>query len=707
MKQQATRKPGPKYPPAPSDTVPARLPSGQALAVEPGEMIMNNEAVDAHEPQLRKMNQDGLKHRAKHGKSKRSEKIAKGAMGRPEGMCNGGMGYADGGTVLNALGRFTHGLIGPSATEQDTQARLNEIRSGAPMAAPPVAAPAMGAPPVASPAPSMPDLSGAMGALRNRQRVIDGAVGYADGTDGPLNWDNLNRHRDQRPVGERFMTGAQRLSDATGLPDLNRSSADMAGRIGNAYGEGGLLGAGGQLIRESASGWQGMGSGLMSHVAAPAATVLAGPSAGASMRQLMSDNAPPTLTAPSMKPSGARTPSSEPQAGALTAGETPAAKAVEGWQISHDIPGQSIAGRAPNGGTFTIARGTSPPPGFDNAYEWVDSPARPVSGTALTVSNPAIGYNPALAMPPGRARRRVDDGGVPGGAEAGMRRIQEGFATGRVQRGVPVIDGSEGRAMGEKPYGNPEAHRAGMAVLRSGGSYESGYNRVAGNVLDLPEGTGIALPNVPAPQYVTPDTKTWDERLKTLGDPTTRRGQREQAALLTGRQNAINQANETNAAAYGHQVSGTAALQRAALDALQGAASNRLAEARLGLDLRKEDREARMGGGKARLEALQWNLAERIMNGTPEEREAAQKQWDTLFRKGGGSTGRPQLVNFATNDMGGTRPAMWVPGETEAVPIDLRQDPATPPGWVRLPGRSETGKPLYKDEKGVVHEYTR
>lgn len=154
-------RPGPQFPPAPSDTVDAKL--------TPGEHVMNPMAVmlmGGHEA-LDEWNRKGIEAEA--------------------GYCHGGMvkGYANGGPVMDWLSDHTGGMIGTNKNVLATKRRSEQLKNGtaAPLPAP-VPSQTTGQQPAPPPQAPSGGVTGAYDALQNRQKQIDEAAGYAYG--GPV-----------------------------------------------------------------------------------------------------------------------------------------------------------------------------------------------------------------------------------------------------------------------------------------------------------------------------------------------------------------------------------------------------------------------------------------------------------------------------------------------------------------------------------------
>lgn len=260
------------------------------------------------------------------------------------------MGYSDGGMVegiMNGLGRATHGMIGPSPMEQETQARRRELADGAVPGqglTAPAPAPAAPAAPAAQtpPTPALPSqdqrgLSGALTAMNQRGQVIDAAVnkaaGYADGSDRPIDEPHLN------PATGRYQAPSIGQALAADMPHVRAAADAVSGLAGAALpkvkaltpggegmspakyvsdavmapgGQGGLLGLGRQITQdagealgkaayESAQGGSAprKAAGLVAGITAGALT---GPDSAAEMYRKVSGQSAPSAPPPAAQP---------------------------------------------------------------------------------------------------------------------------------------------------------------------------------------------------------------------------------------------------------------------------------------------------------------------------------------------------------------------------------------------------------------------
>jgi hypothetical protein len=101
---------------------------------------------------------------------------------------------------------------------------------------------------------------------------------------------------------------------------------------------------------------------------------------------------------------------------------------------------------------------------------------QPATAPQTTPQRPRAGGVPALA---GRTASGDIGGGsfsVESGNQAGIGRVREGMASGRIAEGVPTYDSQTYNDTASRE----RAHAAGMAAARAGGSYDEAFNRVMG-----------------------------------------------------------------------------------------------------------------------------------------------------------------------------------------------------------------------------------
>lgn len=338
----------------------------------------------------------------------------------------------------------------------------------------------------------------------------------------------------------------------------------------------------------------------------------------------------PKVVAPMAAPSAAPPKVAAPMA------EPPADTSITDWN-----PGHSIGGKL-GGGAFSLSVSPSQGPQYQTL-------TLPGGHAGFPQSNPALGHYAENANPDRHVRVEVPSQPVPGGAAAGLERVRQGLLSGRAAEGVPVLDMSEGRAARDRPYGNEAAHRAGMAALQAGGSYESAYNRVAGgNVLAQPSApTGVAgllRQPVAAPESKPADTRGIDRLISDqqfhMRDQPTRAGSHYLTELLQNRAALVNGAAAVDAQNYGHAVQGQAAQQRTVADLLGLAQHGQEAGDANALGWAKW--QAEQDNPVARLAALQANLQQQYLNGTPEQKAEAYGKLSELAKingKGGGGDG--------------------------------------------------------------------
>lgn len=494
-------RPGPQFPPAPSDTVDAKL--------TPGEHVMNVGAVKlAGGDRLNKLNQQGIALMAGE-KTGKVPPLKPGAMFRPQagppaqplpnttpmmfrnqagymhpemmralaspgavGMgamlyspeagagsdqippdagngvlqmpgygCGGKVpGYAGGGAVMDWLSDHTGGMIGTNKNVLATRRRSEQFKNGTAEALPPPPEPSQVISQQPAPPPQAPSggITGAYGALQNRQKQIDEASGYALGG---------------RVPGYAYGTDEDGVNTTLPLLSTAREKADQL-----------------MLTRPPVQ--------ADSEMRALPEDVL-------SQRVQSGVNALRNLQLPQ---------SSDPKGVQAYATET------LGWKPLPPLASQSMGSTqapaipAPNSSAQPITQA-----------EWNDPQNDALRGKNAT---------PNMSVIPGPLTGDYQPGGVSANYRPRPTSLNdvdqgEGFATGmkngqRVNYsagtdGIPYKNGNPltGGAVStfdSKTYadtaGKEAAHNAGMAALRAGGDYQAAYDRVRGTGQTLPQPGG-------------------------------------------------------------------------------------------------------------------------------------------------------------------------------------------------------------------------